>query len=251
MARAKAPTQLTSGVSGQQQRGHQDGRVSAAPGGQPEGQQHQRHQRQSGVVRAFAILGQHLDPPGKLHDAAVLLHGGEESVGGREEGIRQRGGQRPAAAAGEVQREDERGHRAEAGHGRDDDAVEEGQRDVRQKVRQERGEVGKRGHIEEARGDAAVLERVPSPGVGMRGNEAGDGNVTGFDGAAEGQLAGHEERRVEAHVEQEDGQRQQGRGQAFHRRHLRTSTPAARPPAPLRIQSKLNTRRIVISVPPS
>jgi hypothetical protein len=41
----------------------------------------------------------------------------------------------------------------------------------------------------------------------VRGNEAGDGYVTAFDGAAEGQLAGHEERRVEAHIEQEDGQR--------------------------------------------
>ena len=198
-------------------------------------------------MRAFAILGQHLDPPGKLHDAAVLLHRGEKSVGWRDEAVHQRGGHRPAAAAGEVQREEEHGHRAEAGHGRHDDAVDEGERHVRQQVRQERGEVGQSGHIEEAGGDAAVLERVPSPGVGMRGNETGDGDVAVFDGAAKGQLAWHEERRVDGHVEQEDGEGEQRGGQALHRKRLQ-NTPAARPPA---LHSKLKARKNVISMPPS
>jgi hypothetical protein len=40
----------------------------------------------------------------------------------------------------------------------------------------------------------------------MRGNETGDGYVAVLDGAAKGQLAPREERRVEAHIEQEDGQ---------------------------------------------
>jgi hypothetical protein len=40
----------------------------------------------------------------------------------------------------------------------------------------------------------------------MGGNETGDGDITAFDGAAEGQLAGHKERGVETHVEEEDGE---------------------------------------------
>ena len=45
-------------------------------------------QRESGVVRTLAVLREHLDPPGKLHDPAVLLHLREEPVGGREHGVR-------------------------------------------------------------------------------------------------------------------------------------------------------------------
>src|ERR1035441_1863556 len=90
------------------------------------------------------------------------------------------------------------------------------------------GEIRQHRHVEEARGQAAVLKRVPTPRIRMGGNEAGDGHVAVFDGSAEGQLAVHEQRPVEQHVQQENGKRRERRGPPFHRLRSRSrNSPAS------------------------
>src|SRR5690349_4138292 len=116
-------------------------------------------------MRTLAVLGEHLDAPWELDDAAVLFHLREEAVGGREERVdngRRRG---PLAAAGEVEGKQKEGDRAETGGGGRDQAVEIVGRNGGGDARRESGGIWQRGDVQELRRNAAVLERIPAPGI--------------------------------------------------------------------------------------
>src|SRR4051812_995929 len=113
--------------------------------------------------------------------------------------------------------EREERHGTEAGTERDDGAVNRVGRNVRQQVHPGRAQIRQQRDVHELHGEAAVRQRIPAPGIRVLRDKARHPDVPAFDGAAERQFAGYEERPVQPDIQKKNGEPEEGSRQPLHR----------------------------------